>query len=141
MTTEPLPVTLRPLAADEHELNFVRKSWLRTARKSWLGKAVSKPEHYELHARLVARILTRDPLTTTLVAEVTPGELAGFACFGRDVLHYVYTKDTYRRMSVARRLMATDATRRASYWTWAARDCPLFRDYVFNPYLAFEETA
>lgn len=125
-------VTLRPVALVPSEQNFVRKAWLRTSRASWL-RDIPKPVHYELHGRIIARLMAE---STVLVAETSqPGELAGFVCFDEAALHFVYVKDLYRRVGVGRQLLAACTARFATYWTYSARDCQLFRKYQFNPYL------
>lgn len=138
-----LPITLRLLdESDESEKNFVLSSWLRSYTSSKWAESMPRDTFMRGHHRVVSALLDKHH---TWVAEVTPGELAGWTCTGKYVLHYVYVKSTYRRMGVGRTLLnapsasGTEVPGRdvATHWTYAATACPLFKGMAFNPYEAF----
>ena len=116
------------------ELNFVRHSWtasqlrwrpsvgirLMDARAFWLG-----------HTRLVDQLLVR---SAAIVAVAGAGLVAGWLAYEPDrCIHYIYTDSTFRRLGVARDLLANVVAvpKVISHWTPMAEQ--LFPGYLYDP--------
>lgn len=125
---------LRRLDRDsDSEMNFVRRAWLRCSYNGWLENTPADM-HYAVHKPIVEALIHR---SVVIVAETdVPGELAGWICFSVGVLHFVYTKATYRRMGAAKMLVSAANPTFASYSTFSSRDVDMLKSLTFNPYLA-----
>lgn len=134
-----LPVAIRP--AVEADLPFVRNSWLRNYHEHGEGARHVPNDVYFANGGqwgVVERCLRGG---TTVVATPQDDEqsILGWACAGHGVLHYVYTKAPFRRLGVARAVLAKfnfNPSPNCTHWTpvireWAKRG----RVYVYNPYL------
>lgn len=136
------PVTIRPLVLTaETERNFVLQSWVRAGRQSQWATLMGSATYYRGQQSVVERLVTT---ATVRVAEVEgrPGELAGWACGEHHktqglVLHFVYVKQVYRRLGVARALIGAAEYREASHWTHIASHVPMLKGLNYNPYLQF----
>lgn len=99
-----LEVQIRPASPDD--MNLVRKSWMRSYRKSAAMSWVSDASYDHGMPARIERIVTA-PGVRVLVAS-PPGDTLtafGFLVAGPDALHYLWTKESWRRMGVARRLL------------------------------------
>lgn len=129
-------IVVRPIAADER--NLVLSSWVRSGSRSDLARLGDREDYHAWQEAFAKRVL-RDG--TVLVAEIasSPGELAGWIAYAGVVLHFVYVKQVYRRMGVARRLLESiprPVARSAD--THATKSVKMLTDIHYNPFLAFE---
>lgn len=97
-------ITFRPLnRADNSELNFVRKAWIRYSMGH--SAPLVKKHYAEAAKRTVAELLERSSVT---VAEYTecPGQLFGFVAFEPErCLHVVYVKELMRNNGIGKSLL------------------------------------
>lgn len=126
-----LPMRIAPLArsnehavnfTDERAVNFVRSSWSKSAvpfgpMKVWTDKE-GKPEKFQrMDEGSYFSALTRgkDSLINRILAgsecfaavpNDTPTLLAGWMVYDTTTLHYLYVPKTFRKMGVARALIA-----------------------------------
>lgn len=93
-------------SATDADLNLVRKSWMRSYRKSaamdWVGNA-------SYDAGMPARIerIIAAPSVRVLMARppVDPLTAFGFIVASPTTLHYLWTKEAWRKMGVAHQLV------------------------------------
>lgn len=139
----PPPVTLRA-PEGEREKHFVCNSWTESQvkfcpAKVWFDEdgrplrveRIQKGAFLDGHAKLVDKLLAR---AVTVTAAISPGLLAGWLCYEPGVcVHYAYTDRTFRRLGVARLLLAqvTETPRVVTHWTPPCET--LFRGYQYDP--------
>ena len=133
-----LPVTFRDLARSEsRECNFVKKCWTGIFLEHRPAKVWPEDER-KGQARKIARVeehsyfrwlsegpnskidrLMRRSRILVCVPNVTPNIVASFIAYEPDVLHFVYTTGTFRRMGLAKQLLAKipGTCQRYSLWT------------------------
>jgi hypothetical protein len=140
---------VRPASDDPHELNYVRKTWLwaHAQGASDFVDAVGGGETYfREHARLRDVAIEHAAVSIAYRPSVPTG-ICGFAVTGRSeramgrfmpLVHFVYVKDRWRRLSVAKLLLApllhgltvTEFTHR----TEIVEALPVPQGWKFNPY-------
>lgn len=124
-------------AAEKDELNFVLHSWLRSLRSaSHYHRKIPSKTFYDSHAKIIEGILERGHCLV-----VNPINLAkiivGYIIWehGDDetvILHYVYVKESYRKMGLSKFLIETVSYGRDKIATHFSE---LIKDTTFNPYL------
>ncbi len=97
--------------ARDTELNLVRDSWIGSYRRvSWASRVPA--EIYDAGMRaMIDRTLEH---AGVLVAE-SRGVVLGWACYDDSRLHYVYVKNRWRRLGIAKALVR-GAPRVARWW-------------------------
>lgn len=113
-----LGLVFRPVAPDE--LSFVLDSWLKSYRGSpWAG-VLRNNRYFEETRGTIEDLLARGAKLNACVVEETQ-RIVGFICNeSKDLqacIHYVYVKDPYRRLGVAKELVrqATEGSRFVFY--------------------------
>lgn len=99
-----LEVQIRPASPDD--LNLVRKSWMRSYRKSAAMAWVSDTSYNTGMPDRIERIITA-PSVRVLMAR-PPGDpltAFGFIVASPTTLHYLWTKEAWRKMGVAHQLV------------------------------------
>lgn len=101
--------------ANELDIDFITSSWLKSFRDGYFNATVGNDVYFNQHHKILERLI---PQSVVLVAcnANQPSQIFGWMCFQvvdrHLVLHYVYVKDFFRKMGVARRLfnyvMASD---------------------------------
>lgn len=159
MTTDTqAPVTIRD--GGERDQAFVYSSWLQSYRSSAFARPIPTHTYFDRHHAVLERILAR-PTTRIVVATpedapavilgwaVTEGLLRGSARDGAagpvlitpttstPTLHYVYVKEQFRKLGIARQLVTRlgrrfAVTHRTAVVEGAMRRRP---DVVYDPYL------
>lgn len=125
---------------------FVYASWLNSYKySSYFAKRIHPHIFFKGHQKVIDHLLAK-PLIQVLVAHPKDDEntMLGYLCYERDqdlkaVVHFVYVKDTFKKMGVARALfdcaeIATNAMK-FTHWTLDVND--LMEKYpkmVFDPY-------
>ena len=97
-------VTLREF--EESDRNFILNSWLKSYRNSDASKKIPNDVYYHFHAKLIEKYIAE----STVVMAVNPDnpiQIFGYAVVNREdnTIHYVYTKHTYRKLGIAKRLI------------------------------------
>jgi GNAT superfamily N-acetyltransferase len=126
-------------AAVETDLGLIYSSWLRSywnARPAALD-GVAYADYQQGQRARIDRLL-RTHGASVACSPAAPDTIMGWACFdpARDEMpwHYVYTRQTYRRMGVASLLLGpAQAGTAATHMTDAFHRC--FPRVPFNPYL------
>lgn len=100
------PVRIRP--ADAADVAFIFSSWLRSYRHSRFAQDLHTTIYFTEHHKVIESILqTCDVLVAC--DDKNPADIFGYICFerveGQFVLHYIYTKQTYRMLGIATLLL------------------------------------
>lgn len=102
-----LPILYRP--AIEEDRPFIFNSWLKAFRKGTLSANVDNSIYYTNHHSLVERILSKSK-TIICCNSDDPSIIYGYVTYqevdGQFVLHFVYVKHIYRKLGLARQLLA-----------------------------------
>lgn len=95
-----------PTPTDE---NFILSSWLESYRRSPWSGVLPDTAFYDSHRTHLQSIVSR-PATSILCcyapSEAPPNDLFGWVCWEGGTLHYIYIKHLYRKMGVAKALLA-----------------------------------
>lgn len=136
MTTPPIAIR----AGEADDLPFIFSAWLKSYRRSPTVKDVPAKVYFAKQHDLIERLLTRSGV---LIAhpEGDPSTILGFAVVSpidTQTIHWVYVKHAFRRMGIARRLLAGLDLRKTVFShlppnaAWIADACP---GISFNPYI------
>ena len=102
--SDKLPVVVR--VADKNDVSFIYSSWL----KSYASQNKDQPRItiYKMHRPIVTRLL-EEAVTLVACMEDDSSQILAWICGERIskflVVHYVYTKEAFRRFHLARSLL------------------------------------
>jgi hypothetical protein len=103
-----MPISIRE--ALEGDIPFVFSSWLKSFRTGLITKFVDNNIYFSEQHKVVERLLRRSN-TIMAVSPTDPATIYGYLVTERIdgilVVHYGYTKQTFRGMGVLRQLLAT----------------------------------
>lgn len=128
---------------DDNDTPLVFASWMRQIRKLPPFTSFGRDE-FQRHRGVVDRIVERCP--PLLACDVSaPGVVYGFACAEMrgdlQILHFVYVRNTFRRLGIGERLVRHTLPRLKNepvFLTHPGKAVPHLRDkwrLCFNPYL------
>ncbi len=106
MQIEELPILIRPANADD--VSFIFNAWLKSYKSSDFAKNIQGEIYYHEHHKVIEILLkTYNVLIACNKDDTT--QIYGFMCAGFTqnvfTIHYVYTKQTFRRMGIAKALL------------------------------------
>lgn len=106
MSQRKTPVRLRD--ANSEDVGFVFNSWLRSYRNAQMVRGVSNTIYYNEHHKILERIVK----TARVIIACDPEDstkIYGYACAefidSIFVIHYVYVKELYRKLGIARLML------------------------------------
>ncbi len=124
-------------AATEADLTFVRSSWFESYRHGGFAPQVAFPVYREGQHNIIEGCLRRGR-TLVAFATVVPDEVCSWVCVeGSRIIHYVYTKQAYRKMGIARKLVekaSVDSLTEHTHDTRAGRSLAARIGTKLNPY-------
>lgn len=123
--------------ATADDLRFVRDSWFESFRRGGHAPEIGFDLFSEGQRLLIAH-LTENPLHPVVVAfaEKTPDEILSWICYEGPILHYVYTKNAYRKMGLAANLIELHGPFKFySHQTRAGSQLAKKLGLRYNPYL------
>lgn len=129
------PFVIRP--AGDGDLNFVRSSWLREYAYSQTARRIGDL-YWDYHHMLVEALLARAHVVVAGLKD-KPDTICGWACTEPGRVHFVCVKPRWRRLGLARRLLAPFASITATY-THRTATCalvPIPSTWTYNPKEAF----
>lgn len=91
-------LSIRP--ATEDDLRFVRASWFESFRHGGYAPQVAFPVYRAGQHRIIEQCLAKGRCYVAFATEV-PDEVVSWAVVEDDKLHFVYTKQVYRRLGTA----------------------------------------
>lgn len=140
-----LSTTIRLRSATSADVNFIFSSWLKAYRRSEFAKEQQNPIYFENQHKLIESLLKRCDVMMACDHNDT-AQIYGYSVTekleGAFVVHFAYTKETYRKLGVQQLLMTTQGytlntpciyTHRTFKAAKYERDFPV----VYNPYVAF----
>lgn len=134
-------LTAKLRLASPSEYNFIYGNWLKHYR-SEIREQCPNEIFFKEHHKIIEAILKRSQVMVAHDQDDTD-HFFGFAVYekheGCTILHFVFVKDTFRRLGVATKLLA-DLSEPFFYTHWTKRGVALLskRISAFNPYLLFE---
>ncbi len=130
---------IRDLVADDR--NMILSSWLRSFRNNgdW-PRHVDSATYYANHQRIVAALLEECDVRVAF-AKDDPNLLQGWCGVDGYIVHYVFVKEQYRKMGIAKRLLE-DVGGNVVYthWTRTVKELSLagkLQGWIHNPYALF----
>lgn len=92
--------------ATEADLRFVRASWFESYRNGGYAPQVAFPTYRDGQHNIIERCLAAGRCFVAF-ATVVPDEICSWVCVqAPSLLHFAYTKQAYRRMGMAKFLLA-----------------------------------
>lgn len=104
---------LRPMEATDAP--FVLNSWLRRYRDAISARLVTDRTYYSIQHAVILKILATPTLRATIVCSPEDANHIYAYCISEDlsslvpdlvILHFIYTKGTFRRFGLAKALLA-----------------------------------
>lgn len=103
---EQLPVLMRPMA--DMDKAFVFNSWLKSFRNGTFCNNVDNSIYYTNQHTVIDKLLEKCTVSVCCNSE-DPKIIYGYIVYefiqGQFVLHYVYVKNIYRRLGLAKKLL------------------------------------
>jgi len=107
METSSAELELIYRAGDDGDRNLILHSWIREGYASTFARTFGSAVWNEHHERLLReRVLPRSTVTVACLPDM-PDAVVAYAVTEGPALHYVWTKPRWRKLGVARRLLAT----------------------------------
>lgn len=141
---EGLPLAFRQ--AGEQDVSFLFNSWMTSFRQAPSLQRVAQPFYFNGQHKLIERILAQSQVLL-VVDKDTPHNIYSYIVYekveGVLVLHYAYTKQTFRKLGLFKKLLAEAGHTRevAGLYTHESKISKYVGDHVnmyYNPYLLFE---
>lgn len=137
-----VPIRIRP--ATEIDVPFIFNSWLKSYRGDNFAKGITTTIYFNEHHKVIEELLKT---CTVLIAanHDNPQDIFGYVCAERIdgvfVIHFAYTKQTYRRLGVIKALfneLGHDFTTAAlfTHQTKYSDRLGPGRNLVYSPYIA-----
>lgn len=140
--------TLLVRHANKGDIGFIMSSWLRSFRDGDMVEGVPNQVYYYQHHKVLESILSR-ATTVVLCLPDSPDVIFAWFCFEAVenglVGHYIYTKDTFRRAGLAKKLYDYVISEELPAQVFAThRVNPMGREFkkknvLYNPFLLFKE--
>lgn len=124
---------------DEQERNHVLKSWLRAGVDSRFADMMGRPKWFVGHERLLREVVLPTSTIRCAVLREDPSAIAGWAAFGTpNALHFVYVKERWRMLGVARMLLEGATIARYTHRTRLCDRLPIPGEWEFDFYPALQ---
>lgn len=137
------PVKTRALT--ESDLSFLYNSWLKSYRDSSFAEPISNNEYFGFHKAVIERIIERANVVILCNPE-DESQIYGYSVSEQVaelvIVHYIYVKQTYRNLGLAKQLLlgATSGdkftyTHRSKRLPAIERKSQSMQQATYNPYL------
>lgn len=127
----------------DEDLNFVISSWLKSYRYSTDIQRVRDSEYYDTYQTLVKSMIKRSDVYVACLRE-DEDVLVGYLAIERkdfDIIHYVFVKDLWRKIGVAKYLLRAAEPRsgtKFTHWTSPIESISnKYEHFIFNPFLIY----
>lgn len=131
----PADVAIREAVAGD--VPFVLNSWLQSFARAPFARLVPVDAYWRGHHELVLSVLGRSE-TRVACSPTDTDAIMGWSVTAPGVVHYVYVKFPYRRLGIARRLLAhVPEAARYTHATPVLASLPVPRGWQWDPYPAF----
>lgn len=137
---------IRIRVATEADINFIFNSWLKCYRHSVFAKQMQNEVYFDAQHKLIEALLKR---CTVLIAcnDADVSQIysygVGEKVDGQLVVHFIYTKEPYRKLGVALTLLEALGHKDGSAYFFTHKTHQSERlekkhPLVYHPYLAFK---
>lgn len=121
--------------------SFIYATWLNSYKNnSPHAKRIRHDVFFKNHHDIVEKILA-DERTKVLIATLKddPNVTLGYAVFNSDTIHYLFVKEAWRQLGIAKALVEAGGPSLApvkfTHWTYIIGDMVLkYPDFIYNPY-------
>lgn len=101
-----LPIVFRQ--ANKEDINFIFNAWLKSFRNSMFASKLSNTVYFSEHHKIVEKLITNSNVivacpeddTTNIIGFICASTVEGVKCF-----HYVYVKQSFRNLGIAKMLL------------------------------------
>lgn len=123
---------------DERHHAFVYATWLNAFRKlSDFAKPISSEVYFPAQHDRIERLLKRCRLEVAVPYGAQASTIVGYSLTDGAILHWLYVKGNWRRMSIGTALLKGKSLQQFTHWTYdfdhMARRVPGLK---YNPYAA-----
>ena len=142
MEKQTLPTTLR--LAEEGDIGFIFNSWLKSYRSSLFAKPISNTVFFAEHHKVIEKLAKTSQILLACNKE-DPNQIYGYACAERVegvfVLHYIYVKQSFRRLGIGKLLLDSfdhnfdDESAVYTHHTKIAEKLAAKYHLIYHPYL------
>jgi GNAT superfamily N-acetyltransferase len=125
------------------DINFIYATWLQSYRNdSFTGGASRKSVFYEFYNPVLDHLLSKSFVKVAALHD-EPAVILAYCCFeSGGILHYVYVKEAFRRMGIARELVTLAAPKFYTHQTRSSKEAALkMLNVDYNPYLLYTRGA
>lgn len=139
-----IPILIRK--AIDVDVPFIFNSWLRSYKESYFAKGIAGSIYYTEHHKLIEQLLKS---CTVYIAcdNSDSSSIFGYICAeeidGIFVTHFIYVKETYRKLGVATMLVkhfGVTPGEKASIYTHKTKighSIAEKKHFIYSPYVAF----
>jgi hypothetical protein len=134
---------IRIRKATESDVPFLFSSWLKSYRQSRFAQDLHTTIYFSEHHKVLESILKSCEVLVACPHDDI-SQILGWACYekvqGQFVLHYIYTKQTYRMLGIATQVLAatghdTSLAGMYSHHSPVAIKLASKYNFVYNPYV------
>jgi GNAT superfamily N-acetyltransferase len=125
--------------AEPNEAPKIAEEWVGSYKRSPWARALGEIAYEAGHKRLIEQLLRRETLLVACLPD-EPESRLGWSCTGDGVVFYVYVDPSFRRLGIARALVAPylDAQKDVLYTHSAVHSIQVPHHWRFDPYAHFE---
>lgn len=122
----------------ESDIDYVFSAWKKVMRAA-THRRCPNDLFFRCHQQVISNILV-DPKVKTLIAcnNQDEDQIYGFIVGNADTLHFIYTKQIFRRLGIAKKLLDSLTPKGIVQFTQYPATFEKMihlRDFVYNPYL------
>lgn len=137
-----LAIRVRP--ANEEDVPFIFNSWLKSYRNSFFARDIHSTVYYSEHHKVLEKIIKNNSVLVACNPEES-NQIYGYIISGKVqnviVVHYVYVKQPYRNLGIAKLLGAAVGHDKEvpgfhTHTTRLGRDLAIKFNLIYSPYLA-----
>ncbi len=88
------------------DLDFIQASWKNSLCYTKPYRYIPKSIFYNFYSSVISRIIGRPGIEIkSAVLETEPNIVLGFVVYEPGIIHWIYVKEDWRRLGIAKRLM------------------------------------
>lgn len=120
----------------ESDRNFIYSTWLRGIYfgNDWFHE-IPSDIYYKNYQLVLDEILKRPKLTISIACLADDKDvILGYIVYEQTVIHYIFVKESWRKMGIAKKLSPTNITV-CTHLTNIGKSLKKKYDIVFNPFI------
>lgn len=127
-------ITIRPMR--DTDRNFILSTWLKSHRQSEMVRHMSTDDYFKTtYNNIILKIIdASDVLIACLIDD--PDVIISYLVQEDNILHYVFTKDPWRRLGIMKMLIkSSPEIKYFTHWTEPVFSLRVkYPDLIFNPF-------